>query len=78
MLLNQRFAPGILGITGGVLPFQAIVRWEGVPIEFDLEFDDNGDVVQDEELLVIDTREALNLSFINPRWLFPALKQWIP
>lgn len=67
------------GFTGGsiVAPFQVLIEWRGTPVEVDV-FDQNGEIRSDEPLFVVDTREALDLSFINERWLFNERKTWIP
>lgn len=77
LLLNHGLAPGIFGISG-VLPFQSLIRWQGMPVEFTVNFDDDGNAIEDGQLFVVDTREALDLSFINRRWLFNERKVWVP
>lgn len=67
------------GFSAGsiVAPFQMLIEWRGAPVEIDV-FDQDGEIRSDESLFVVDTREALGLSFINERWLFNERKTWIP
>ncbi len=66
-------APGI----SGTLPFQMLVEWTGDPVIIDV-YDDDGEVIVDEALFVVDATAFTASTTINERWLFDEGKVWLP